>query len=257
MTSSTTCLFLLGSFHFTVNDTAYDNFVTDKGRALLAYLILETDRPHRREALAALLWPSQPDQNARANLRLAFFNLRRALNQARPGLAEALFEVATAKQLAARADEAGGGPALWLDVKAFEAALADVHAHGHSDLLTCEACRDSLTQAVDLYHGPFLSGLTLSGAEPFEEWLAYKRDDLQRQALWALETLTEMHLRRMAYESAQLYARRILALLGWHEPAHRHLMRALALTGQRIAALNQYEACRETLVQELNLKPEA
>jgi DNA-binding SARP family transcriptional activator len=32
----------------------------DKVRALLAYLALEPDRPHRREALAGLLWPVFP-----------------------------------------------------------------------------------------------------------------------------------------------------------------------------------------------------
>ena len=39
-------------------------FASNKVRALLAYLAVEADRPHRREALAGLLWPEQPEAKA-------------------------------------------------------------------------------------------------------------------------------------------------------------------------------------------------
>jgi hypothetical protein len=44
--------------------------------ALLAYLALEADRPHARDALAGLLWPNQPDHDARNNLRQALADQR-------------------------------------------------------------------------------------------------------------------------------------------------------------------------------------
>ena len=49
-----------------------------KQLALLAFLVLEP-RPHRREALTALLWSEYPDDNARASLRQALSHLRDAL----------------------------------------------------------------------------------------------------------------------------------------------------------------------------------
>src|SRR5512139_2770476 len=70
---------LLGSFQVTLADVPVTNFVTDKTRALLAYLAVERDRPQRRERLAGLLWPDQSDQDARRNFRQALFNLRQAL----------------------------------------------------------------------------------------------------------------------------------------------------------------------------------
>lgn len=39
---------LLGSFQVTLDDRPVTDFVTDKTRALLAYLAVENDRPHRR-----------------------------------------------------------------------------------------------------------------------------------------------------------------------------------------------------------------
>ena len=70
---------LLGGFRVEVDGEAVYGFETDKARALFAYLIVEADRPHRRETLASLLWPERPDTIARANLRQALVRVRRAL----------------------------------------------------------------------------------------------------------------------------------------------------------------------------------
>ena len=52
---------------------------SDKARALLAYLAVEADRSHWREALIGFLWPDCPEQTARHNLRQALFNVRHAI----------------------------------------------------------------------------------------------------------------------------------------------------------------------------------
>ncbi len=51
-------------------------------------------------------------------------------------------------------------------------------------------------------------------------------------------------------------AQRLLQLDALHEPTHRQLMRLLAQTGQRSAALTQYETCRHLLATELNVPPD-
>lgn len=50
-----------GQFAVTVDDQPITAFRTDKVRALLPYLVLE-ERPHRREALAMLLWPDTAEE---------------------------------------------------------------------------------------------------------------------------------------------------------------------------------------------------
>ncbi len=67
---------LFGPFEVSLDGQAVIGFDSDKVRALLAYLVVEADQPHRREKLAGLLWPDFPERSARTNLRRALSNLR-------------------------------------------------------------------------------------------------------------------------------------------------------------------------------------
>jgi DNA-binding SARP family transcriptional activator len=51
---------LLGSFQVNLDGEPVTGFESDKVRALLAYLAVETGGPHRREKLAGLCWPELP-----------------------------------------------------------------------------------------------------------------------------------------------------------------------------------------------------
>src|SRR5919202_5274952 len=91
----------LGTFEVLVDAQVVAAFPTDKVRALLAYLALESrvevdtpeSRPHRREALASLFWPEMPDSLALSNLRLALHRLRQVLDGAAPRASDALLTI--------------------------------------------------------------------------------------------------------------------------------------------------------------------
>src|SRR5512140_2386803 len=70
---------VLGAMQVTLADGETAKFRSDQTRALLAYLVVEADRPHRREALTGLLWPDDSEETARHNLRQALLNLRQAI----------------------------------------------------------------------------------------------------------------------------------------------------------------------------------
>src|SRR5512140_3027680 len=67
---------VLGELQVTLTDGSTARLESDKTRALLVYLAVEAGRPHRRAALVGLLWPDEPEQTARHNLRQALFSLR-------------------------------------------------------------------------------------------------------------------------------------------------------------------------------------
>ncbi|MBI3538517.1 MAG: winged helix-turn-helix domain-containing protein [Chloroflexi bacterium] len=70
---------LLGTFKATLDGELITRFATDKERALLAYLAVEREQPHRRDSLMALLWPNQSKESAANNLRKSLFRLRQSL----------------------------------------------------------------------------------------------------------------------------------------------------------------------------------
>jgi predicted ATPase len=119
-------------------------------------------------------------------------------------------------------------------------------------LQTVEA-RD-LDAAVAHYAGDLLPGFTCDSLA-FEEWLRLERERLHQLALEAMFEAAQDHLAAGRLDKAQGLARRQLALEPWREPAHRQLMQAHALAGDRAAALAQYETCRALLWEELAVEP--
>jgi len=241
----------MGPLEITLDGEPVTQFRSSKVRALLAYLVVEGDRTHRRELLATLLWPDWPDREARRNLRHVLSNLRTAVGDRRairdrPPSGDHgtqppfLLITRDTIQLNPSSD-------VWADVTAFRS-LLDLAASSGPDM-------EQLEETVALYRGPFLEGFSLKGCPSFDDWSLLTREKLHRQILTALHQLAEQHERQGELEKACEAARRLVDLDPWQEEARRRLMRLLALSGQRSAALAQYEACRRTLRDELGVEP--
>ena len=67
---------LLGTFQVALDGVPVTRFRAGTARVLLAYLALNARTPQRREVLAGLLWPEQPESEARHNLSQALLRLR-------------------------------------------------------------------------------------------------------------------------------------------------------------------------------------
>ncbi len=228
-------LSLLGPFQLLLDGAPVTDFESDRVRALLAFLAVEADKPHRRERLAGLLWPDWSDRSALANLRNALSSLRRTIG-----------------------DRKTSTPVLLVDRETIQfnsTSGISVDAQDFRTLVATEPSTEALEQAVGLYRGTFLEGLSLKDGGPFEEWAESIREQMGRLCLAALGQLADRSERRGNFDKAAEYCWRQIDLAPWHEEAHRHLMRVLAASGQRSAALAQYETCRHYLQQELNVAP--
>jgi DNA-binding SARP family transcriptional activator len=223
-------------------------------RALLAYLAVERGREHSREALAALLWADRPDREALSALRNALSNLRAALDDRRT-TPPILLVTRSTIQLNPAAD-------CSLDVEEFGLRIAVSGLGGatsQSHRSTAQAPESeigNLESAIALYRGPFLHGLSVAHCPAFEEWVLFKDEEYRRCALSALGRLTSLRLGRGETAEAARWARRQIELEPYREPAHRQLMAALALGGERAAALAHYQACRRLLADELGCEPD-
>jgi DNA-binding SARP family transcriptional activator len=199
-----------------------------KALALLSYLAVNGER-QPRDRLAALFWPESSQSQARKALRRDLSELNLTLE---------------GDWLEADRESVGLREGVWLDVTEFQHYLTNET----TDLQT-------LTAAVALYRGDFLTGFTLPDCPEFDEWQFFQTESLRQALASALEQLVGMLSSQADYEGAIPYARRRLALDPLHEPAHRRLMRLYVQTGQQAAALRQYELCRQTLENELGNFP--
>lgn len=240
-------LHFLGPLKATVDAEPIAASRAKKIEALLAYLAVESGRPHRRETLVGLLFPDMPDDQARTNLRQTLSRLRRTI---RDKDAEPPFLIVTRED--AQFNRASD---YFLDIEAFETGLQGCDEHRRQRSNRCLACMQGVQEAINQYRGPFLDGFYLEESLAFDDWLLAHRERLGRLALDALTELVQFHERRGDYASAEQAARRQIGIEPWREEPHRQLMRLLAYQGRRSAALHQYAQLRETLWNELGVEP--
>jgi len=238
---------VLGSLQVLLDDTPVTAFESDKVCALLVYLAVEAHRPHRRESLVGLLWPECPEQVARHNLRQALFNLRQAIGDhaARPPY---LLISREAIQFNRASD-------FSLDLDQFNASFRTCEKDRSRDIEDPSVRAARLEEMVKLYRGDFLQGFFLEDSDEFENWMLVQRESLHRRVLDACRDLAAHYELHGDFPAVQRHASRQLELDPWREEAHCQMMRALALEGQRSAALAQYETCRRILAEELGVEP--
>ncbi len=188
-----------------------------KGRALLYYLAA-VDRPVARATLASLLWGEGRLNNVRQELA----KLRRVVD------ANEWLRCGDEVQLSASSD-----------VAAFEAAVAG----------------DRLEEALKLWRGEFLEGFTVAGAVAFSDWVDAERRRLEELRRRALKGRAESLERAGDIPEALDLLHDLLALDPLDESAHRTAMRLEHARGNVQAALEQFERCRRSLMEELGLEP--
>ncbi len=239
---------LLGPFQASLDERPVTAFSTDKVRALLVYLAVEGSQPQRREALSTLLWPDQPEERARHNLRQALSSLRQAVGDTTDTVDPLVLVERDTVQ-------ANLGTDFSLDVAEFVRLAEAIRRHLHHSPDRCLPCVRRYERQAALYRGDFLADFHVGDSELFEEWALLKREWLRRLVSEAFVTLAGYHERRGELVAARDYARQLVQLEPWREEAHRQLMRLLAAEGQRSAALAQYEACRRILQTEFDAQP--
>jgi len=233
---------LLGGFDARLKNSHVAGITYNKMRALLAYLAVEREQDHSREALAELLWGGNDRATARGNLRRTLSDLRRAL------------ESPTGKILFfASKHTIRFAPNAYVDVLEFTAAAPSCVATPHP--AHCDPCVAQMEHMAELYHGEFMAGFSLPDCPAFEDWLQLQREALRRRALALLERLSNCHEQAGHYQRALPFALRHAELDPWDENGHRRAIRLYALNGQDSAALGQYDSCFRVLKNEIGVLP--
>lgn len=202
-------------------------------------LLVQRDQVRSREALATLLWPDVPLDKARFNLRYHLHHLVGHL----PPLPE------PQRWVNGDRDSIQWNPdaPLWLDLAAFDAALADGRAL--VDRAPAEA-DGLLSEAVALYRADLLHDV-------LDDWVVGPREQRREGVVMALETLVGLRERDGRLAAALAAARRLLEIDAHREPTYRHLMRLHGRLGDRAAALEAFTACASMLSDAYGVEPSA
>ena len=217
---------VLGPARLTVDGAAAPpELLWRKHLALLVYLARSPRKSRTREHLLGLLWSDRTEALARHSLSEALRVLRRVL----------------------------GDTAVQADVD--QVRLATDRVTLDCDRFAAHAERGEWDSAAALVEGEFLEGLALPDANQFETWLGAERTLWRAQGLEALVKSAEAQLARGDTAAATRAALGAVALDATSEPAARTAMRALALAGDRAAALRVGEDLARALRDALDAAP--
>jgi predicted ATPase/DNA-binding SARP family transcriptional activator len=218
-------LFTLGGLRIMLEHEPVENLRSRTAEALFVYLVCQ-GRPLSREWLAEYFWPERPQATSLVNLRVALHRLNKSF---------AAHLAVTRQSVGLRDDHLP-----YLDRADFERLLA----------------LGQLREALGLYRGDFLRGFHLPGSPAFESWAHEERDRLHELALGAYQELALQHAASAQTDEAIRLARGLLQLEPFHEPTQRLLMRLLAQSGRRQAAIEGFEGFRSRLWNDLGFEPE-
>jgi DNA-binding SARP family transcriptional activator len=232
---------LFGKFSVEYNGEALRGPGSPKVQELLSYLLIHRNRPRPREALAALLWGDTSTDKSKKYLRQALWHLQTVLRPHNPAQGDQLLLVED------NWVQLNTGSEIWLDVAVLEEAFVALKDKPGWRMDAKE--KDVAQAAVQVYQGELLEG-------SYQDWCLFERERLQNIYLAMLYKLMSYCEANHEYEAGQLYGLRILNYDRASERTHRRLMRLQYMSGDRTAALRQYERCVVALDQDLGVKPD-
>lgn len=220
----------------TIQDDETDFYISaQKAQALLYYLAAHPGRAFSRAHLITLLWEDSPEREGRNSLSTVLTRLRQALP---------IFPItATGDTLAWQSS-----PDLTVDLAIFHALTASP---------TGQPTLADLERAAALWRGGFLDGFGVRDSDGYENWLRTEREQWQSRWLQVMGALVEAYQRQGDWAQVLGHAQWALAADPLHERFHRAVMIAHAMSGDRAAALTQYRACSDRLMDDLGAEPDA
>ncbi len=227
---------LLGNLEVVRTDgsiVGYDEWRTGKTTDLLRILALNNRRAVRLTSVIDKLWPSVSPDRARASLRTACSQIRRA----------------SGVNCIVRQN---GGLLLtgaWVDAMLFLNDARRVHvaaqAQRHQRAL-------DLTQAAERHYRA-----DFHAHNDESSWARAEREHLAQCRRGMLYDAAESAIALGRYHDAVELARKAVQIDRSSEGAHRALMRAHAGLGEVGSALRAFEECRSHLAEELGVDPSA
>ncbi len=201
-----------------------------RARELFFLLLTHVNKGMTREEIGVILWPESSTEQLRLQFRNTIYYLRYALGQD--------VIISTEHRYAFNGDMDYS-----YDVQEFE------HKIGQAGKADTPARKlEILQEAIQIYQGEFFP-------EGEGSWVMTERGKLSQMHEHALLSLAQLYLENDEPQTALIHCQTIMAENHCMELAHRIAMQAYAALGNRSGVANQYELCKQFLLDELGLEP--
>lgn len=228
---------LLGPFELLVNGQPVQRWRGNRGRMLLAYLLLHRGRPLTGDELGGVFWPDAASDVVRNRLHVALYGLRKDLRARTKH--PIVIHNGRGFSIHPRVD-------LWVDAEAFDEAVTTARKDESARLETTLARYET---ALRLHRGELLEDT------PFEEWTLLSRERLRLQYLEALDQVAKLRFELGRYTECLDACQRLIPGDLCREDIHRLIMLCYARLNQPHLAARQYHQCRRQLRDELGIEP--
>lgn len=223
----------LGGFYARSDGRLLCRSIGDLCCEIFVYLLINGNRPQRREKLTDLFYRDEDGARSANALSSMLWRIKSWL--ARNGVAGEI-EIVSSKYDVALCMESGD----LLDVARFQQTR-------------CHPCLSpgniaQVERAVGEYGGAFMDGLD-------SDWVLIERERLHCLYVESLQRMIAYYGQSGDFEKAIGCGRRILDVDPLREYIHRALILLYAVNGQRAAALKQYDDCRLLLDREIGMAP--
>ncbi|MFY9555056.1 MAG: BTAD domain-containing putative transcriptional regulator [Blastocatellia bacterium] len=210
-----------------------------KALHILCYLCSRRNHRAPKETLVDLFWSDADEETVAKNFHPTISHLRKALNSGQVVRKDFVLYREGAYLLNPQYR-------YRLDTEEFERLLADAREARRGG--AGEASAGLLAEAIKLYRGDFLEEFYYNW---IEELQSYYRD----LYLEALKELIAYHGEPGDHELVVRYGQMFLARDPYQEDVHCHVMEAYVRSGNRAAAIEQFDGLRKLLRRELGVDP--
>ncbi|HEX8186109.1 MAG TPA: BTAD domain-containing putative transcriptional regulator, partial [Blastocatellia bacterium] len=210
-----------------------------KALHILCYIASRRNHRAPKDTLIDLFWSDADPESVAKNFHPTISHLRKALNADHVVKKDFILYREGAYQFNPQYQ-------YQIDTQEFERLLEHAREAKRSD--DGEGAAQLLAEAIKLYRGNFLEEFYYNW---IEELQSYYRD----LYLEALKELIGYHSERGNHESVIRYGQMVLGRDPYQEEIHCHVMEAHVASGNRAAAIEQFDALRKMLRRELGVDP--
>ncbi|WP_196232348.1 AfsR/SARP family transcriptional regulator [Bradyrhizobium japonicum] len=211
--------------------------VSRQSISFLAYLVLFREIDHPREVLIEQFWSSSEPTRARSCLGTALSRLRNVLKVSGSSCLE--FSSRGEPRISVSSQ-------VWFDIVAFETGIAPSLAASPGRLEP--ALVNGLATALNHYRGDLMLGW-------YDDWVLVERERLRVLCLRGYRRLMEHYSAARDLENALAAGLSALRIEPLQELVQQHVIELYSVSGQRAAAIRQYDRLAQLLKSELGISP--